>query len=255
MRERAYRVRMTSTPIRAVCLDFDGTLAYMEPSHWALYAEAARRAGLEVSEDALASQAVDDAWAPWMTPLGPVHLDASRSQEAFRALRASLAADRIRAALPAGAVDAHALDEAGRIAATLEEEAARYVLFEDTRPALERLADAGVTAIIVSNHIWTLPEIVENRGLGDLVAATVTSARNGHRKPHPAIFEEALRRAGCAADEALFVGDTLAQDIAGANAMGMRSVLIWHRDDKQPALDSVRPAHVIRRIPELLDLL
>ena len=37
--------------------------------------------------------------------------------------------------------------------------------------------------------------------------------------------------------------------------MGMRSVLIWHRDDKQPVLDGVEPAHVIRRIPELLDLL
>ena len=51
-RRHRYRVRMTSTPIRAVFLDFDGTLAHMQPSHWALYAEAARAAGLIADRDA-----------------------------------------------------------------------------------------------------------------------------------------------------------------------------------------------------------
>jgi hypothetical protein len=36
--------------------------------------------------------------------------------------------------------------------------------------------------------------------------------------------------------------------------MGMRSALIWHRTDKDPAFDEVRPDHVIRAIPELLAL-
>jgi len=53
----------------------------------------------------------------------------------------------------------------------------------------------------------------------------------------------------------LFIGDTLAQDIAGANRMGLRSVLIWHRDDKPPPDGEVAPSHVIRRIPEVLELL
>ncbi len=73
-------------------------------------------------------------------------------------------------------------------------------------------------------------------------------------KPDPAIFSHALAQAGCAPDQAYFVGDSLQQDIAGANRAGMRSVLIWSRPDTDPP-DSPTPArHVIRRIPELLDI-
>jgi len=68
------------------------------------------------------------------------------------------------------------------------------------------------------------------------------------------IFVEALRRAGCAADEALFVGDTLVQDIAGANRVGLQSVLLRHRDDRDPPSGAPQPRHIIGRIPDLLGL-
>lgn len=239
-------MRMTSTRVRTVCLDFDGTLAFMEPSHWALYAEAARTAGIEVSEAAIAAGGVDNAWGPWMTPLGPVHREASASQQAFRALRATLAAARIRAAAP-DAPDA-ALEAAGAHAALLEEEASRYVLFEDSRPALQRIADAGVESIIISNHIWTLPEIVADRGLGDLVAATVTSARCGVRKPHPAIFETALRLTAARPEEIVMVGDSVCADIRGATALGMHAVFI-DREGTRTVPEDVRVIRSLLEIP------
>jgi hypothetical protein len=37
--------------------------------------------------------------------------------------------------------------------------------------------------------------------------------------------------------------------------MGMHSVLLWHRSDREPPDNGVRPAYVIRRIPEVLDVL
>jgi 2-haloalkanoic acid dehalogenase type II len=73
-------------------------------------------------------------------------------------------------------------------------------------------------------------------------------------KPDLAIFHEALRRADCSPEDALFVGDSTHQDIAGANRAGLRSILIWDRTDREPPSDSAKPYHVIRRIPELLDL-
>ena len=54
--------------------------------------------------------------------------------------------------------------------------------------------------------------------------AIVTSAGSGSRKPDPAIFAQALEIAGCGADEALHVGDTVAEDIAGADAAGIRAL-------------------------------
>jgi putative hydrolase of the HAD superfamily len=85
--------------------------------------------------------------------------------------------------------------------------------------------------------------------------AILSSERAQSCKPDPAIFKEALRCAGCEPEEALFVGDTMLQDVAGANRAGLRSVLLWHRDDRPPPDDGPRPCHVIRRIPELLEVL
>jgi len=121
---------------------------------------------------------------------------------------------------------------------------------------LQALRERGLHVGMVSNiDEDQLAHLLEIAGVRPFFDSLLSSEAAGACKPHAAIFEEALRRAGCAPGEALFVGDTLAQDIAGANAMGMRSVLIWHRDDKQPSYAEIRPTHVIRRIPELLELL
>lgn len=232
---------MTATRIRAVCFDFDGTLAYMSPSHWALYAEAARAAGIDVAEEALAADTTDRAWEPWMTPLGPVHVDESASQEAFRALRAGIARDRIRTA--SGASD-EALHAAGIRAAILEEEAARYVLYPDALPALHRLADAGVESLVISNHVWALPEIIGQLGAGELFDGVVTSARCGYRKPHPAIFHAALRLTSAPPAEIVMVGDSVSADVRGAEAVGMRAVLIDREGTRQAPSD----VHVIRSL-------
>ena len=63
-------------------------------------------------------------------------------------------------------------------------------------------------------------------GLADDLDGVVTSAAVGARKPDPRMFEAALEVAGCAADEALHVGDTPTEDVAGARAAGIRALLI-----------------------------
>ena len=75
-------------------------------------------------------------------------------------------------------------------------------------------------------------------------------------KPDQAIFLQALTQADCAPrpSQAYFVGDSLQQDIAGANRAGMRSVLIWSRPDIEPPDTPAPPRHVIRSIPEILDI-
>jgi len=82
----------------------------------------------------------------------------------------------------------------------------------------------------------------------------LSSERARSCKPAPAIFEQALASAGCAAGDAIFVGDSLFHDVAGAKELGMRSVLIWHRDDRDPPDGGPKPDHVIRRFPELLEI-
>jgi len=130
-----------------------------------------------------------------------------------------------------------------------------FALREGVVETLQALRARGLHVGMVSNiDDDQLEHLIGVAGLREYFDSLLSSECAAACKPDPAIFSEALRRADCAADEALFVGDTLAQDITGANRAGMRSVLIWHRDDKPVPTADVTPHHVIRRIPELLEL-
>lgn len=86
--------------------------------------------------------------------------------------------------------------------------------------------------------------------------ATVSSEAAGSCKPDAGIFRIALERAGCAAKDAVFVGDTPAHDIDGAAELGMTTVLICesHEVSTRTVKSRHRPDYVIRELPELLAL-
>ena len=208
---------------RTVLFDFDRTLGQAK-SHFGMYVRAASEYGVEVTESALAEAELDDAWAKWMTPEGPAHPKESRSEAAFAEIRREIAGSRLRAA--GVDCDQATLDRVTAAIATLEGEAKNYMLYDDTVPALERLGRAGVQSLIVSNHVWRLPEIIRALGVSARFEGVITSARAGVRKPHPAIFEAALRLAGTSVAKTIYVGDSYKHDVEGARGVGMASILI-----------------------------
>jgi putative hydrolase of the HAD superfamily len=111
--------------------------------------------------------------------------------------------------------------------------AIRFRAYPDSIPALADLRDRGLRLVCVSNWDCSLPEVLAGVGLADTLDDVVPSAIAGARKPDPAIFELALARAGCEPDEALAVGDTPEEDLAGAAAAGIRALLI-DRDGSLP---------------------
>jgi putative hydrolase of the HAD superfamily len=104
--------------------------------------------------------------------------------------------------------------------------AIRFSAYPDAIPALRALRDRGLRLVAVSNWDCSLPRVLEQCGLGELLDATVTSAETGSRKPDPRIFSRALELAGCEAGEVVHVGDTPEEDVAGARAAGIRPLLI-----------------------------
>ena len=102
----------------------------------------------------------------------------------------------------------------------------RFRPYDDAAPALQGLRERGLRLVCVSNWDVSLPEVLRRCGLEDTLDATVTSAGAGARKPDPAIFGVALDAAGCSAAEALHVGDTPEEDLAGAGAAGIDALLI-----------------------------
>jgi putative hydrolase of the HAD superfamily len=87
-----------------------------------------------------------------------------------------------------------------------------------------------------------------------LFDAEVFSCSCGLSKPDPRIYGLALEKLGVEPSDALFVGDGANDELAGAERVGMRAVLI-HRREEEPAWPEVRdwPGATITRIPEVLD--
>jgi putative hydrolase of the HAD superfamily len=130
-----------------------------------------------------------------------------------------------------------ALDHATVRAAMLESLA--FATFPDVLPALRELRDRGLRLVVVSNWDCSLPEWLDRAGIGQLVDGSVSSAVVGEAKPAPAVFEAGLRLAGCDAAEALFVGDSLDNDVLGARAAGLRGVLVQRAGDPPHGVEAV----------------
>jgi HAD superfamily hydrolase (TIGR01509 family) len=109
-------------------------------------------------------------------------------------------------------------------------------LASTTHALLESLRGRGLKLGLVSNA-FDPPDLLHRDlaqlGIAERVDAAVFSSEIGRRKPDPAIFRHALERLGVAAERTLFVGDTLATDVAGADALGMHTCLaLWFRADE-----------------------
>lgn len=121
------------------------------------------------------------------------------------------------------------------------------------RPAvtqiLDWLANQQVTLGVVSNWHSVLHKIIQGHGLADRFEFVLTSAEVGRKKPHPLIFEEALRRAGASARDTVHIGDSWDDDVVGALGVGINAVFLGSTPP-QPAADGV---HVVACLSELLE--
>jgi len=102
------------------------------------------------------------------------------------------------------------------------------MLHPDALPTLCELRAAGWTLGLISNSIWPATchdATLARLGIRDLFAVRLYSADAGYQKPHPAIFQQALAALRLTPAEAVYVGDRLDADIAGAHAVGMRGIL------------------------------
>ena len=111
-----------------------------------------------------------------------------------------------------------------------------------TFEALERLRQQYAIAVI-SNADGKIDAVLRRCGIGDCFASITDSGIVGHEKPHPAIFEAALREMKAAPADSLYVGDVYSVDYVGATKAGMQAVLFdvagTYRDDQFPRVESL----------------
>lgn len=121
----------------------------------------------------------------------------------------------------------------------------------DVVATLEELRRRGLRLGLVSNAAY-LPRLMKAQlaalGLANYFAGVTFSSEVGVRKPHPAIYQDALAKVGVEPSKVLFVGDRVREDVQGPKSLGMRAVLTreWRQEDDPGVAD-----FVIARLGEL----
>ncbi len=106
------------------------------------------------------------------------------------------------------------------------------------------------------NHTDSQFSKVQHLGLSKRIQSLTISDEVGVRKPNIKVFTVACERAGVLPKEVVFVGDSIENDIVGANRVGMTSVLIDRKSDGRiPETGDERPDYVVSNLHDVLSCL
>jgi putative hydrolase of the HAD superfamily len=201
--------------VRAVLLDGLGTLLALAPPAPALVRWLRTEHGLRLAE-----AAAERAFAAEIAYYREHHHE-GRDAATLADLRRRCA-EVLRDALPVAV--AEELSPAQLTAAMLG--SLRFGVYPDVPVALAALRDRGLVLVVVSNWDVSLSAVLAEAGLAGALDGVLTSAALGAPKPAAAIFEAALALAGVTPAQAVHVGDSLANDVHGARAVGVAPVLL-----------------------------
>lgn len=113
-----------------------------------------------------------------------------------------------------------------------------FELYEDALPSIATLRSHGLLIGLVSNTSRDLDAFVRHFAID--ADAWISSGTHGKVKPSPSIFRAVLELLDVQPVEAVMVGDSPADDIQGARALGMRAFLLDREGRHPDAPDALR---------------
>ncbi len=232
----------TSVMIQAVFFDLYGTLAGFRPDRFEVQSEACAGFGI-TPEGILRGYAQADAFMSEQNAVRPVRVLPKAERDHFFA-------EYERRVLRGCGVEV-STEQAGQIWRAVREIPYEMARFDDVLPAMDLLKQQGLTLGLISNMNAPGRQIAEQMGLSPYLDFAVTSGEVGTEKPHPPIFEEALRRARAEAQDAMHVGDQLRSDIEGAANVGISPVLL-DRDGNHREFSDYPRIETLMELPGLL---
>ena len=134
----------------------------------------------------------------------------------------------------------------------------QFSLRDDCVATLAELRASGLRVAVVSNiDDDYLQPMIARAGLSDVLHHWTSSEEARSCKPDAGIYRYACAKAGCAPEHVLFVGDSPEQDIAGARALGMTTVLLREEGAPPPGSGigtNAVPHHQITQLSEVVPL-
>jgi len=119
-------------------------------------------------------------------------------------------------------------------------------IFDDVIPTLTELKQRGIRLGVISNFDSRLDDVLQVLELTQFFDSVHISTRAGAAKPDPMIFDTALAFHNIEAQQAWHIGDSPREDIEGAEAAGIKAILLDRK---------ARQAKNILRISSLTELL
>lgn len=128
---------------------------------------------------------------------------------------------------------------------------AGWTVYADAVQGLRAVREAGLRAVVLTNgngdhQRSKLDRLALTDEIDELIAGDTLPVG----KPDPRAFAHALERLGADKHDVVMVGNSLENDIRGAQAVGIDAVLV-DRDDAQPDADVPR----VQELTQLLDVL
>lgn len=133
------------------------------------------------------------------------------------------------------------------------------VVVDGGKEVVIELHRRGYILGIISNVITSqeIPDWMDADGFTPYFKSVVLSSVFGKRKPDPAIYHEAARRAGVESARCVYVGDNLKRDVTGTRAAGFGMVIIMISPEElaeATITDEDRPDIIIHEFRELLNI-
>jgi putative hydrolase of the HAD superfamily len=230
--------RARAAPLRAILLDALGTLVDLAPPWEQFVRLLGERHGIDI--------AVDDARRALLAEMGYYRAACIRAGDAkklavLRAECAGIVANELGG-------DVAALAPATLVKLLLD--SLHFSAYADVVSALRRWREDGLRLVVVSNWDVSLHEVLRDVGLRELLDGVVSSAEIGAAKPAPAIFAAGLELAGCRADEAIHIGDSISEDVVGARGAGIEAVLLRREGASTDALELPGGVRVLASLRE-----
>lgn len=122
--------------------------------------------------------------------------------------------------------------------------------YPESRWTLEEIQTLGYELGVISNATEEVQDRLRELDLARYFGSITYSQEVGVNKPDPRIFLVALKRGGCAPDEAIHVGNTYEEDVLGARSVGATPVLV-DRHNERPDADCPR----VRDLQGVIDFL
>lgn len=211
----------STTRIKAIFFDLDGTLRHSVPTGDQIQNEYLIELGLTINPED--------------------HLNAMRWEYRYWANSADLRDDIIahsvdsenfwveytrRRLLALNFSPQQSIDLAPKVSAHMGETyKPDSIVPEDVRRVLPELKQAGYIMAVISNRDKPFQETMDTHSLNEFFSFSLAGGEVDSYKPEPAIFEHALRRASVSAQETVYVGDNYFADVIGSRRAGLQPVL------------------------------